>query len=343
MIRSSLLLRTLTTVVAVGISASVALAGDLRNVKHGDPVPTIKLPAIDGSIVDTSTLRGSVIVIVCLAAEQRRSELAAAESAQVIREFASDKVKLLHVTADAIQKPYFEALRQQQNIEAPLLFDPDRSLYAKLGLIVFPTTVIVEPKGNLDSAISLHGSDYKTLLDANIRHALGELSDDQLKERIAAQPSSEASPKSAASAHRSLARLMREKGMPDSARAELGKALDLDPGNIEAQLDLADLNIASGDYPAADAALARVIADQPQHLRAREMQGECWFRQGKLDEARNALEATLELSPNPERAHYFLGMILERQGQEKEALQHYREALRIALHDVPIPSTEPKK
>ena len=54
-----------------------------------------------------------------------------------------------HVTADAIQKAYFEKFRQDRGIRTPLALDADRTLYAKLGLIVFPTTVIISKDGKL--------------------------------------------------------------------------------------------------------------------------------------------------------------------------------------------------
>lgn len=310
-----------------------SFADELRNIKHGEPVPPCKLPAIDGSIVDTEAFKGSVVVYVCVLAEQRRSEQAETDSQQVVKELAGEPVKLVHITADAVNKAYFEKLRQDSAIQAPLLFDPDRTFYGKLGIIAFPTTIIVNREGRLDNVISLHSSHYALQLDAHIRHALGTLSDTELQQRLAPRTAESSSPRSAASAHRALARVMREKGQFNEARAELNKGLELDAANHEIMLDLAELDVSLNDLDAADAALARVLSAQPDHRRAKQIKGTCLFRRGKLDEARRVLEESLVLNPSPELSHYYLGRILEQQGDKDKALQHYREALKHFVHD----------
>lgn len=327
------------------LSASLTLAAsadDLRNVKRGEVVPACKLAALDGSVVDSEAMKGSVIVYVCLSAEQKRSEAAAIDSQAVVAAMNGEPVKLVHVTADVVQRAYFEKLRQDKNITASLAFDADRAFYAKLGLIAFPTTVIVNKDGKLDNAISLHGNDYKTLLDAHIRHALGKIDDKQLQEMLTAKPAEKSSPKSAASAHRSLARLMREKGQLDQAKAELKKGLELNADDREAMLDLAELSIITGDFDEADAMTDKVLAAQADHRRAKQIRGATLFKRGKLDDAEKVLTEALSLNPNPELCHFYLGEICEQRGQKDQAIEHYREALKHFVHDtVPAGATTP--
>lgn len=321
------LVRLLIVAMAVLVAAGPCRADDLRNIKRGEPVPAYRLSAIDGSVVDSQALNDSVVVIVCLLAEQRRSEMAAMDSSDVVRNIADDRVKLVHVTADVIQKSYFEQFRRDRAISAPLALDPDHALYAKLGLIVFPTTLVVNPDGKLAQVISLHGDAYKHDLDAYIRHSLGSISDDELARRLAEPTTHEGTPKSLASAHRALARSMRQKGRLDAARQELNLALQQDPDNREILLDLADLDLATGDFDAADATVRKVLQAQPDHRRAKQLQGIVLFDRGRFDEAEAVLVEALTLNPTPEIAHYYLGRICEQQGRTTEALEHYREAL----------------
>lgn len=318
---------------AIAAAATSASADELRNVKKGEALPACKLPGIDGAAVDSDAMKGSVVVIVCLSAEQRRSELAAMESFQIMHDLGTEPVKLLHVTADVVQKPYFEKFRAEHTITSPLAFDADRAFYAKLGLIVFPTTVVVNKEGKLDSVISLHGSEYKSLLDAHVRHALGKITDQELEKQLSARPSEESSPKSAASAHRALARLMREKGQLDTAKAELAKGREMDPDNREIMLDLADLDIATGDLDSADDLAQKVLATQPDHRRAKQIKGIVLFRRGNYEESQAILEDSLKLNPSPEMAHYYLGKIFEHKGQTDKALEHYRDAAKLLLKD----------
>lgn len=338
--------RRLTILPAMIVAAALSLtpcarADDLRNIRHGEAVPTLKLPAIDGSVIDSESLKGSVIVYVCVSADQKRSELAAVESQQVLEAFAQDPVRLVHVTADVVQKGYFETYRTEHKINAPLAFDADRVFYGKLGLIAFPTTVVVDKEGKLDSAILLHGNDYKPMLDAYIRHALGTLTDAELKEKLAARPNEKGSPKSAASAHRALSRLMREKGQYDEARAELSKGLELDPDNHEMALDMVEIEIATGNLDKAELTVAKVLNAQPDHRRAMQLKGTILFRQDKLDEAQAILEKALPLNPSPEVVHYYLGQIMERKGDKDKAIEHYRESLRHFMKETAQPAAAP--
>lgn len=321
--------RLITCVLALLASSFVAIcrADDLRNIKRGEPVPGFRLPAIDGSVIDGEALKGSVVVVVCLSAEQRRSELAAMDSFSVVQGMGSEPVKLVHVTADAVQKAYFEKFRSDRGISAMLAFDPDRALFGKLGLIVFPTTIVMNKDGKLAEVISLHSAGYKNMLEAYIQHTLGKITDEQLKQRLAARSTEEGTPKSFASAHRALARSLRQKGNLDGAREELAKAREQDPENKEVMLDIADLDIAMGKIDEAEAMVQNVLASQPDHRRAKQLKGIALFTRGKYDEAEIVMVDALKLNPNPEVMHYYLGQICEKKGDSAKALEHYREAL----------------
>lgn len=338
------LISILAASLAICAGSWSARADDLRRVKHGEPMPACRLPSLDGTTLESDALKGSVIVYVCISAEQNRSELAAADSQQVVKDLGAEPVRLVHITADVVKKAYFEKFRQEHDIKSTLAFDADRVFYGQLGVIAFPTTVIVTPDGKLDNVISLHGSTYKDHLDAYIRHALGKLSDKDLEQRMAAKPAEHATPKTAASAHRTLARLMRERGQYESAKTELNNGLTLDPGNNEILLDLAEIDIALGDLDGADAAVAKVLAAQADHRRAQQVQGVVLYRRGKIDEAQAILEKCIALNANPEVAHYYLGMICEKKGQKDKAIEHYREAAKrlMADRDPPPPAPEAK-
>lgn len=330
----TLLMRGLVVFAALLAAAPSARADELRNVKKGEPIPAFRLPTLDGAVADSEALKGSVVVMVCLSAEQRRSELASIESFELWQEMGREDVKLIDVTADVIQKSSFESFRQERGITVPLAFDADRSFYGKLGLIVLPTTIVIDKEGKLAQVISLHSAKYKHTLEAYILHTLGEISDEELAKRLEASPAA-GTPKSLASAHRALARSMREKGQLDEAKAELEKARELDPSDEEILLDLADLDLTLGALDEADSLVDEVLVNQPNHRRAQLLKGIACFKRNQFDAAERLLTESLELNPNPERAHYYLGQILEIRGDTEAALQHYRAALQHLLGEQP--------
>ncbi|MCC6678513.1 MAG: tetratricopeptide repeat protein [Phycisphaerales bacterium] len=330
--------RTLRTVLAACLlcaaaAAPPARADELRNVRKGEPVPALKLPGIAGDMLDSETWKGSVAVIVCLSAEQRSSELAAMESRDVVRQFQADNVRLVHVTADVVQKAYFQRFREERSLDVPLALDADRGFYAKLGLIVLPTTIVMSPEGKLAHVISLRGPDYAHILEVYIQHTLGKLTDAQLEEQLKARASASGSPKSQASTHRAAARYLREKGQLDAARDELVKARDLDPTSPDILLDLADLSLATSQLDEADKLVSTVLEAQPENRRAKQIKGIALYRRGRLADAEPVLLEALNLNPEPQRIHYYLGRIYEQQGQTAKALEHYREALRRFVNE----------
>jgi tetratricopeptide (TPR) repeat protein len=80
-----------------------------------------------------------------------------------------------------------------------------------------------------------------------------------------------------------------------------------------------------------DATLAyeRALERDPGHVEARINLGAVLVRQGKLDRATRELERVLALEPDNAGAHANLGLILAQQGQVEKAARELREALRI--------------
>lgn len=348
-----------TSIIMMALFGQRAIGDELRHLKRGEPMPAFRLVTIDGAAVDGASYKDTVLVVVYLSAEQRSSELAAMDAHAVVTEFTahapseesrdsqaekeppsqgSEQVKLLFVTADVVQKAYFQRFRQERGISAPLALDADRSLYGKLGLIVFPTTVIMNREGKLAHVISIHNPDYKHVLDSSIRHAMDMINDEQLRERLQTRPSSAGSPKSLASSHRALARQLREKGRLGPAREELLKSREQDPSNPEIMLDLADLDVALSNLDDAQSLIETVLSENPGHRRAKQIKGIILFRRDRLEEAEQVLLEALNLNPEPARIHYYLGRIYEQQGQTAKALDQYRRSLQRLLDEQESPS-----
>jgi peroxiredoxin len=335
----NLMNRILAACLCLCCLASQAPADELRNLRRGEPMPAYRLVTSDGELVDSEAFRGKVLVMVYLAGEQRSSELAAMDARDIVNRFNDDAgpdsepVTLLYITADVVRKAYFQRFRQDRGLDAPLALDADRSLYGKLGLIVFPTTLIVNREGNLAHVISLHNLDYDHVLDSNIRHVLELIDEEQLRERLKARPTAESSPRRVAAAHRALARQMREQGRLEAARDELIKSRQHDPANAEAMLDLADIDVALNRLEEAQTLVEAVLMENAGHRRAKEIKGLILYRQGNLAEAESILLDALNLNPDPARIQYYLGAIYEQQGHTAKALEHYRRALERLLKE----------
>lgn len=319
-----------TTLVTVPPGA----AGDeLRNLSKGDSLPTFELKTLQGGDAAAKDYEGKVLVLVYLSARQRSSERAAVTATEIVGRHAGDGVELLFMTADVEHAESFEEQWQEHGFTAPLALDEDRSMYGTLGLIVFPTTLVVDPKGKLAHVILTRRTNYGHALDAYVRHGLRELDDEELAELLAAKDLDRASPRVLAQRHRAAARLLREKGLLDGAEAELKLATEFDPGNAHVLLDLADLYAASGRLKEGEALARSVLEAEPGQKQARMIMGIIHFKSGRLDESEAELQTALHHNPDPARTHYYLGRVYEERDELQRALEHYRGALDRLLNE----------
>jgi len=300
---------------------------DDHRIKPGETMPSFVLSARDGRQISNADYKGKALVMIYVIAKQRGSERAIADANIVLKDLDNDDVELVFVTANDEQRKYFEEFWKDKKIEAPLGFDPGRDLYAKLGLIAFPSTLIVDKDGKLSHRLSTHSANYPHVLSGYIQHTLGLLDDNGLEEYLKARSLPASSPKSVASRHRAVAQLMRKKGMYEPAEQELLKAIENDPESFEARLDLADLYMYIGKYSEAHDYILQSLEHDPKNRNAMLLEGIYQFRLNNLEKARQVLSQALVLNPDPARTHYYLGRVYESEGRPAKAMHHYREAL----------------
>jgi tetratricopeptide (TPR) repeat protein len=321
-----------------GLSVSLALLAlastgtdRLRNVAPGEPLPPFQDKTLGGSSLASKDLAGRAVVLVYLSAGQEQSEKALAAAHRVVTRLERDELALICMSADTSQTDELRALRQRLAIDEPLLLDEQRQYYGQLGLIAFPTTIVTSRDGKLLHVLASWTRSYEHHLDLYCRHALGELDEAALAGRLAVRPTSRDAGRAKADRHRSMAAILRSKGMGAAAVRELEQAVELDPDHAEAALELAELLVAEGQLEQAERRVVDLLQRRPNHPNAKLVQGLIGLRRGELERAEQLLTEALRLNPDPVRAHYYLGQLYERRGACQAALEHYRAALESAL------------
>lgn len=318
------------------LAAGRADADELRHTKPGQPIPDFSLPTLDGEGLGSADLRGRTVVLVFLSARQRQSEEAAAAAAAVWRELHDNDLSLVFATADTGETGWFRRLRATGDVRQPILLDAERRLYGGLGLIVLPTTIVIDPDWKLTHVISSYKADYKHVLTAYIEHAMGRMSDEELQRRLETSSFDRDRPEDRIARHRAAARILRESGLAAEAEKELRAALEIEAAHDDARLDLAALLIDQDRLDEATALVEEVLQTNPGHRRGRLVYGVVLYHRGKLDQAEAVLSETLLVNPDPVQNHYYLGLIYERKGDQAKALYHYKHALSRLLQDRPL-------
>lgn len=105
------------------------------------------------------------------------------------------------------------------------------------------------------------------------------------------------------------AREATERGRPDIAHAAARAATDLRPDDAEAFTLLAKLSQTGSLFTEAEAAARRAMELDSGAAQPRSVLGQALFRQGRTDEAREALAEACRLSPDDLEARHFLSLL----------------------------------
>lgn len=121
-----------------------------------------------------------------------------------------------------------------------------------------------------------------------------------------------------------------EEGSPLEARAAYHHALDLDPGNVIARINLGRVLHTDGQLAGAEAHYREAIRHDPRSALA-------WFDLGvvledtaRAGEALGCYEEAVRQDPELADAHYNLGLLYERGGRHQDALRHFTIFRRLA-------------
>ncbi len=299
----------------------------LRRLQTGTAMPPFALTGMDGKLIQSKDYEGRTLILIYLSAEQRNSEHAAADANRILKKYSDSALDLLLVSADKNHREYFATLLKEAHLNIPLAFDDGHKLYSELGLIAFPTTLLIRPDGVLDHVILTRRSDYSHLLDTFVAHALGKIDSDTMEQRLVAPTMTRSSAKTLAQRHREAARLLRDNELYEGAEEELILAVELDPKSTPIRVDLADLYVALRRFDEAESTINTILADDDDHRGARLLLGILRFHTDQLDAAETILNEALIMNPDPERTHYYLGRIYEARGDQSKAIFHYRQAL----------------
>ncbi|MEO7251950.1 MAG: aspartyl/asparaginyl beta-hydroxylase domain-containing protein [Arenimonas sp.] len=111
------------------------------------------------------------------------------------------------------------------------------------------------------------------------------------------------------------------------AASLFNRLLTLAPDCIEARIFLAGVSLANGDPLQATAQMRLACASEPDNPHLGKSLATAAFAAGRLDEARSALQRTLEQAPYLYEAHLLQGKVLERQGDRHGATRAYFRAV----------------
>jgi tetratricopeptide (TPR) repeat protein len=138
-------------------------------------------------------------------------------------------------------------------------------------------------------------------------------------------------------AHVDLGHILLNRGAIDEGLIHVNEVLRLDPNHVEARFNLGLALLNQGKTAEAAVQFAKVIPLRPDYAEAYYQLGVLLAGQQKVDEAVKCLSKAAELRPDHGETHFNLGVLLAGQGKLDEAVTHYTRAAQLDPNDAKIP------
>ncbi|MCK6483956.1 MAG: tetratricopeptide repeat protein [Phycisphaerae bacterium] len=315
-----------TALVIVLIPPGASRAGP-RNIKNGEPIGRIELNRIDdGKLVDSNNWAGRPSVWIFISPLQTSSQRAMQELQRIVDETPAPGIEAVALTTDPNRLGEVREFCNRNRIRLPVVLDAGRAHYGRLGIIVLPTTLLVDNEGKLHDSIPGHDPAYERHLRAHVQFLTGKIKADELARQLAStQPTRDPGLERAERLVRSAA-LLAQRGLLPDAIKELEAAIEADAFYAPAYLDLAMLRIVTNDLPAAEKLVDKARGIDEANRRTWLVQGVIRFHQNRLEDAEKSLREALMRNPDPALTNYWLARVLEARGDKEGARVCYRAA-----------------
>lgn len=318
--------------VALMLAATIQLpARAVRNMDIGDSLPDFALPRADGTpgIYRSGQLAGQPAVIIFWRPNHDLSLAALRDLQAVAQAIGVSRFRVLAVDAQRSSLPEVRTSLEDEVISFPVVLDPQRFLYEKVGLIVCPTALLFDAKGVLRFVAVSHPRQFRQVVEARLRFLLGDIDQETMEEQI--RPTVHEIPADLAAAWRmyNFGRTLEAENKPAEAVSAYEKAIGHYPALVEAHCALGFLSLAAGQLQVAGGHFQDALSHRADSPVGRLGQAAVLARTGRIQEAEDILLTLLkeESKSIAIRVRYELGRLSYRRQEYEKAAVYYQDAL----------------
>lgn len=322
--------RAFITTASLIVLCAVSDARAFRYVKVGEPAPALVVDDLGGTEVKPSFF-GRLTVVVFWKHDQPFSLAALQDLQALYRDLQGNGVEVLAVTEPSAGAGQIATVARDHALSFPFFIDRGRHASETYGVIVYPSTGIVARNGTLLYYQPSRNSNYKEIIEGNLKVALGLMSEQALTQALArmGEPFGEDREKALVRNREGLA--LFEAGKTEEAARALAEAVHLYPEYQDAHVHLGYVLLESGEVRSALKEFESVRQQNPLSPQARIGIGVAHLRLGEVDKGIGLLEEAVSLNPDPVRGYAELGRAYETKGDLAKALYCYRRAVQKLL------------
>lgn len=245
------------------------------HVTVGDRAPRAELSTLGGGRAPLFKDSARTNVFVFLKPEQESTEAVLTTLAKLEDRFAKSPVYFSLVVSDSADMAPFRATLQKHAIRMPVLVDAGDDLQGQLGVLVFPSVGILDGKGELLRYQFFLQVNFFNVLEAEIRHALGEIDDQGLEAVLNPSRPQWGGEAAAAARYVKMAEIQLKASQFDKAMASVKSAMEKDPKSAAAHGMAAMIWAAEGKCTEAQAEVQQAVALDPTEAHAAAARATC--------------------------------------------------------------------
>ncbi len=308
------------------------------DISPGMTAPAFSLMSTEGTAVSLSQYRGSVVIIIYWRPDQPRSLLALKDGQDILSQFNDKGVRVIGLTGHADQSGTIKRVLNDHNIAFPILLDTERQVFGDYGIHVYPSTVLIDTRGQVTYTLAGHALTYKKAVEGHILYLFGEISEKTMLQMVT--PRNEHLEESFLIAHSeyNLALKLTEEQLYNLAVEAVKRS-------IKARTDIAEPHVLLGflylEEDEVDKALSEfneALKLNPHAHDAKTGLGSTLILKGEIDRALEMLKEALRTNPHPQMTYYELGRAYELKGEFNNALEMYKKAIEKIVDKTILPS-----
>jgi len=304
-----------------------------RSVNVGDQLPPVTLKSVRSQQDETlAKYKGKPLVLVFFGADiptKKERSIKALQALQGMAEFFKAKgINVLAVDVQGDEVALINDVVTASALTLPVYIDASKQAYGNLGIFVMPSIMLVAADGAVFAGMG-YSHDLGQRLKGEIEILLGEKTAAQVEEELRPVMAERSQEEKVADRHYYLGLTMLERGQPESAMAELAKAIAQEPGMGKAHVRLGCLQLDAGQAAEAKASLAKGMGLEPEMVEGKICQARLKALEGAVDEALDDINFLMLRNSRNETLHYTLGAVLEKKADVAGAMKEYRKAYEL--------------
>ncbi|MBI2836992.1 MAG: redoxin domain-containing protein [Acidobacteria bacterium] len=316
-----LLLPALCTILA---ACTPTLASDLV---PGTPAPGFSLPTVEGKVSSLADYRGHPLVLVYWRTAQDRSLQALRDASDSVAGHSQKEARLVSVISGDEDIEVAKAVVKARAVDLTVLIDKERAIFRDYGVVVYPSTFLIDGKGTFFQAIPGCPPTYKSILDSALSGMVGESHGSRPDASAAAGSAIEDKPAAEAARLHGLALTLAQSGMVEQALETVGRAVAADPDSSQSLVLQGFLELETRNPVRALDSFRAALKLDPRDHDACTGVGCALIDTGDFDGAIEFLKTCASTNPCPQVALYELGRAYEAKGEMDAARNMYRTAM----------------